>query len=47
MNVFQEQNTFVLPEELACKYEIKSCVKYTEQTGAYLLRNEAASVSFC
>ena len=46
MNVFQEQNTFVLPEELACKYEIKSCVKYTEQTGAYLLRERSSKRLF-
>lgn len=37
MNAFQENDAFVLPGELADRYEIKSCVKYTEQTGAYLL----------
>ena len=37
MNVFSEKDAFLLPEALARTYEVRSCLKYSEQTATYLL----------
>lgn len=42
MNSVEKQDFFSLPDELAQKYEIKSCLKYTEQTATYLLCSRAS-----
>lgn len=37
MSVFSEKDTFLLPDSLARTYEVRSCLKYSEQTATYLL----------
>lgn len=37
MNSFADHDSFCLPDELAVNYEIKSCLKYSEQAATYLL----------
>lgn len=37
MNTFSDKASYTLPDELARQYEIKSCLKYSEQEAAYLL----------
>lgn len=40
MRTFSENISFSLPDELAQIYEVISCLKYTEQTATYLLREK-------
>lgn len=40
MSTFLEKDSFSLPDELSQIYEVTSCLKFTEQTATYLLREK-------
>lgn len=42
MNVFKEKDSFSLPDELEQLYEVRSCLKYTEQSATYLVQEKAS-----
>ena len=46
MNVFKQEEAFSLPDELAQLYEVRSCLKYTEQSATYLLREKTSGRFF-
>lgn len=40
MTVFSDPEDLLLPEQLARQYEIRSCLKFSEQAVTYLLRDK-------
>lgn len=46
MNVFSDKDAFLLPDILARTYEVRSCLKYSEQTATYLLYEKASGRPF-
>ena len=46
MNVFFSKDALQLPDTLDRTYEIRSCLKYSEQTATYLLREKSSGRPF-